>query len=274
MIIGVSLFVIGFNMFLSPAKIAPGGLTGISLILNHLFPSVSVGLLILIMNIPLFILGLKKLGGSFVRNTIFTTVFLSIMLDVFHFLPALTTDPLLAAIYGGVFLGAGMGITFLPNSSTGGTDIAIRVLRLKHPQLSMGQIMLLIDVVVISSAAIVFKNINNALYAIITMYVASLVIDTILYGLNYAKVAFIITDQANDVNESIMNKLVRGTTLIDCAGGYHATPRKIIMCAIKRNQITALKEAVYSADENAFVILSEAREVLGYGFQKHSKNTL
>ena len=273
MIAGALLFSLGFNLFLRPAGIAPGGLTGIALLINYLFPIVPIGSLTLLFNIPLFLLGMWKLGGTFVRNTIFTSILLSVLLDLLTSLPLLTIEPLLAAIYGGVFIGAGMGLAFLPNSSTGGVDIAIRVLRKKYPQLSIGQIMLLFDALVVLAAGLVYQNLNNALYAIITMYVASLVLDAILYGLNYAKAAFIITSHGNEVNAKIMEKLVRGTTLVPCTGGYSGCARSMILCAIKRGQIVALKEAVYAIDPNAFVILSEAHEVLGYGFQRHDKTS-
>lgn len=273
MIAGALLFALGFNLFLRPAGIAPGGLTGIALLINYLFPIVPIGSLTLLFNIPLFLLGMWKLGGTFVRNTIFTSILLSVLLDLLTSLPLLTIEPLLAAIYGGVFIGAGMGLAFLPNSSTGGVDIAIRVLRKKYPQLSIGQIMLLFDALVVLAAGLVYQNLNNALYAIITMYVASLVLDAILYGLNYAKAAFIITSHGNEVNAKIMEKLVRGTTLVPCTGGYSGCARSMILCAIKRGQIVALKEAVYAIDPNAFVILSEAHEVLGYGFQRHDKTS-
>ena len=140
MIAGALLFALGFNLFLRPAGIAPGGLTGIALLINYLFPIVPIGSLTLLFNIPLFLLGMWKLGGTFVRNTIFTSILLSVLLDLLTSLPLLTIEPLLAAIYGGVFIGAGMGLAFLPNSSTGGVDIAIRVLRKKYPQLSIGPV--------------------------------------------------------------------------------------------------------------------------------------
>lgn len=273
MVAGAFLFALGFDLFLRPAGIAPGGLTGIALLVNYLLPVVPVGLLTLLFNIPLFILGMRQLGGPFVRNTIFTSILLSVLLDVLTALPLLTIEPLLAAIYGGVLIGAGMGLAFLPNSSTGGVDIAIRVLRKKYPQLSLGQLMLLCDALVVLAAGLVYQNLNNALYAIITMYAASLVLDAILYGLNYAKAAFIITAKGEAVNKKIMEKLVRGTTLIPCTGGYSGCARSMILCAIKRGQIVALKEAVYAIDPGAFVILSEAHEVLGYGFQRHDQSS-
>lgn len=269
MIAGAFLFALGFNLFLRPAGIAPGGLTGTALLINYLLPALPIGALTLLFNIPLFLLGLRQLGGTFVRNTIFTSILLSLLLELLNTFPPLTIEPLLAAIYGGVFLGAAMGLAFLPNSSTGGIDIAIRVLRKKYPLLSIGQIMLLFDALIALAAGLVYQNLNNALYSIITMYAASLVLDAILYGPNYAKAAFIITTQEEAVNAKIMERLVRGTTVLPCSGGYSKRPRSMILCAIKRGQLAALKEAVFTIDPDAFVILSEAHEVLGHGFQRH-----
>lgn len=269
---GSLLFALGFNLFLTPSQITPGGITGLSLVVNHMFPMLTVGTISLILNIPLFFLGKRKLGGTFIINTVIATVFMSIMLDVLTFSRSVTSDPLLAAIYGGVLMGGGMGITFLCGGSTGGMDIVARVLRLKCPSVSIGKLLLIIDVIIVTAAAFVFKNINNALYAVITMYVASLVIDAILYGLNYAKVAFIITAYEAAICEKISSELVRGATLINCVGAHTGNTRRLIMCAIKRNQITALKSAVYDADPDAFMMLSEAHEVLGYGFKRHDKS--
>lgn len=269
MVLGATLFSLGFNLFLQPADIAPGGLSGVSLLINHFLPKIPIGVLTLLFNIPLFALGVKKLGGEFVRNTIFTTVLLSILLDAFAYLPPFTTEPVLAAIYGGLALGAGMGIAFLANSSTGGIDIAVRVIRNANPTLSIGQIMLIFDTAVALSAAIVFKNINSALYAIITMYVASIVLDALLYGQSHAKAAYIITQYADDISREISNSLFRGTTCIPCIGGFSRRKQSIVLCVVRRNQIVALKRVVHATDPDAFVIFLDAREVSGLGFNKN-----
>lgn len=267
MFLGAFIFALGFNIFLKPSGIASGGITGISLLINFLIPKLPVGILTLLLNLPLFWLGFAKLGGQFVRRTVAATVFLSILLDLpLNFLN-LTFEPLLSSIFGGVFIGGGMGFAFLANSSTGGMDIAIRVLKQKFPQFSIGQLMLIIDIIIVASAGFVFGNIANSLYAVITMYVASITLDTILYGLNYAKAAFIITSKPNDINNEIHKHMERGTTVIPCLGGYSKNEKTIILCAVKRSEISALKAAILENDPEAFVILTEAHEVHGLGFK-------
>ena len=270
---GCLLYAAAVNLFLKDAQIAPGGVTGITLVINYLFPPLSVGTLMLLINIPLFLLGLKKIGGSFLKYTIFATIMLSFFLDLTEALPAFTTDPLLSSLYGGVLSGVGLGIVFTRGGSTGGADIIAWVLRKYNQELSIGRIILIIDVVVISVAALVFRNINSALYAIITMYVSSIVMDTIIYGPDGAKVAYIVTDKHTEINEKIVDTLARGTSVLRCEGGYTGINRRMIMCAIKRNQITELKRLVRITDPTAFMIVTNAHEVLGFGFKEDISHT-
>ncbi|MBR5479901.1 MAG: YitT family protein [Clostridia bacterium] len=267
------IFSFGFNVFLRPAGIAPGGISGISLLINYLFPALPVGILTLIFNLPLFFLGFKKIGKEFVLKSAIASVFIAIFLDLYPFFPVIDAEPLVAAIFGGVIMGAGMGLAFLSGGSTGGVDILIRVLRNYHPQLSIGQLLLFLDAIVVIASGIVYKNINNSLYAMVTMYAASVSLDGILYGLNFAKCALIITNNWDVVNEKLLTTLERGTTLIPCIGGYGKKERRIILCAIRKSQLITLKELVYSADKEAFVIMCDANEVLGLGFNYHNKNT-
>lgn len=265
---GCLLYAAAVNLFLKDAQIAPGGVTGITLVINYLFPSLSIGTLLLLFNIPLFLLGLKKIGGLFLKYTIFATIVLSVFLDLTEALPVFTTDPLLASIYGGVLIGAGLGVVFLRGGSTGGADVIARVLRKYNQELSLGRIILVIDVIVISIATFVFRNINSALYAIITMYVASIVMDAIIYGPDVAKVAYIVTDKHTEINKKIVETLERGTSVLRCEGGYTGVERRIIMCAIKRNQIAEMKRLVQNTDPAAFMIVTNAHEVLGFGFKE------
>lgn len=267
------IFSFGFNVFLRPAGIAPGGISGASLLINYLIPPLPVGVLSLLFNIPLFWLGFKKIGGEFVIKSVFASVLISILFDLYPLFPKISADPLLSSIFGGIIMGMGMGIAFLSGGSTGGIDILIRVLRNKYPQLSIGQLLLLLDAIIVLSSGLVYKNISNALYAVITMYVTSVSLDAILYGLNYAKCAYVITDKAKEVNNKLLSSLTRGTTIIPCSGGYSGDDKHIILCAIKKGQLTAFKDAVFSADEKAFVIMCDANEVLGLGFNYHNKNT-
>jgi len=268
------IFSFGFNVFLRPAGIAPGGLTGLSLLLNHLFPFLPVGVLSFVFNLPLFWFGIKCIGSKFVLNSIFTSVLISVLLDLYPLFPTINSEPLLSAVFGGVIMGAGMGLAFLVGGSTGGIDIAIRIFRNKYPHLSMGQLLLIFDAIIVAATGLVYQNINNSLYAMVTMYVASITIDALLYGLNYAKCALIITDHALEINKVLSASLTRGTTLIPCAGGYRGDKKNILLCAIKRGQLTTLKNTVNSVDKNAFIIICEATEVLGLGFKTNNKNAI
>lgn len=268
------IFSFGFNVFLRPAGIAPGGLTGFSLLVNRIFPFLPVGVLTLILNLPLFWCGVKFIGGKFVLKSIFASVLISVFLDLHPLFPVISSEPLVAAIFGGVIIGAGMGLSFSAGGSTGGIDIAIRIFRQKFPHLSMGQLLLIFDAVIVIASGIVYRNINNALYAMVAMYAASITVDALLYGANYAKCALIITDFANEINEKLSLTLVRGTTLIPCVGGYRGEKKNMLLCAIKRGELTALKNTVGAIDKNAFIIICDAAEVLGLGFKLNNKNTI
>lgn len=272
LIFSTFIFSFGFNVFLRPAGIAPGGITGFSLIVNYLFPVLPVGVLTLVFNLPLFLLGRKYIGGRFVVNSVVASVILSVLLDLHPLFPKIHTEPLLAAIFGGVIMGFSMGLAFIADGSTGGVDILIRVLRKKYPRLSIGQLLLVLDGVIVALSGIVFGDISRALYAMITMYTASIALDAVLYGPNYSKCALIITNRPTEVNNSILSALTRGTTLVPCRGGYSGDEKQIIVCAIKKGQLTALKEAVLEVDCNAFIIMCDATEVLGLGFNSHGKN--
>ena len=267
------IFSFGFNVFLRPAAIAPGGLTGFAMLVNHIFPMLPVGILTLILNLPLFWFGIKFIGGNFVLKSVLSSVLISVFLDLHPLFPTINAEPLVAAIFGGVIIGCGMGLAFLAGGSTGGIDIAIRILRRKYPQLSIGQLLLVFDAAIVVASGIVYHNINNSLYAMVAMYAASITVDALLYGLNYAKCALIITDFADEINRKLYESLPRGTTLIPCVGGYRGERKNIILCAITRGQLSMLKDAVGTVDKNAFIIICEAAEVLGLGFKANNKNT-
>lgn len=270
---GALIFSFGFNVFLRPSGIAPGGISGSALLINYLFPLLPVGFLSLILNLPLFFLGFRKLGGTFILKSAISSILIAVLFDLYPLFPVIDCEPLVASIFGGVIMGAGMGLSFLSGGSTGGVDILIRVLRKKYPQFSIGQFLLFLDAIVVFFSGLVFQNINNALYAMVTMYAASVSLDAILYGLNYAKCAFIITDKADSLNAKLLSALTRGTTVIPCFGGYKGGKKHIVLCAVKKSQLITLKETVYSADPDAFVIMCDANEVLGLGFSFHNKNT-
>lgn len=267
-VIGSAMTAIAINMFLSPNRIAPGGVSGIGIIVYYLF-HFPVGISMLVMNIPLFIVGIRHMGGIFGIKTLFSTVLLSIIIDSTTFLPVVTRDPLLASIYGGIIMGAGLGLVFHSGATTGGTDLAAKIVHKFMPSITLGQILLAIDFGVIVFAAIVFKDYELALYAIITLFAASQVIDALLEGVNFAKVVFIVSNKSGCIAERIMKELDRGVTGLDGTGMYTGQDKTVLMCILRRAEIPILKSIVKEVDNNAFVILSDAREVLGEGFKSY-----
>jgi len=267
-IVGSVITAISINMFLVPNKIAPGGVSGIATVLYYLF-GFPVGTTMLVLNIPLFILGIRHLGGVFGVKTLFSTVVLSVVVDLTTFLPVLTREPLLASIYGGIIMGAGLGLVFRSGATTGGTDLAAKIIHKFIPFLTLGQLLLAVDFTVIVFAAVVFKDYDLALYAIVTLFVSSQVIDGLLEGVNFAKAVFIISNKSKFIAERIMKDLDRGVTGLDGTGMYTGQDKTVLMCVLRRPEIPVLKSIVREIDKNAFIILTDVREVLGEGFKTY-----
>lgn len=261
-----AVYGLGFNLFLSPYDIVPGGASGVAMIINRLLGNPSVGILILIINIPLFVLAYVKLGKRFVIGTVYGTVVLSIMVDIFAFVPGVDTEPLLAALYGGLSSGAGLGIVFYFGSTTGGVDVVAALVRKRRPNAKMGRIILIIDAGIAACAAIVFGSLSSAMYAIVVFYVSSIVSDAILYGSEDARIAYIISDKYEEIAQAVEQQLVRGVTFIHGTGAYTGREKNVILCAVKRRQIGRMKRLVKEIDSEAFFIICAATEVLGNGF--------
>jgi uncharacterized membrane-anchored protein YitT (DUF2179 family) len=262
------VYAIGFSFFLYPASLVSGGVTGISLIVNILsgFP---VGAAIIILNIPIFIAGFRKLGLKFMFDSLLATVFISVMIDLLEpYARPLTDDTLLAAIAGGAIDGIGMGIALGSGATTGGTDIIARLVRRWRQDFNIGQILLAMNVVIVGAYAVLFSDYERALYAAMSMVVSSYLIDVVMYGFNYGKLVYIISDSCDEIGREINVKLKRGATVLKGEGTYSGADKEILMVAIKRGQILELKNIVRGADANAFVIVTETKEVLGLGFDK------
>ncbi|MCL1817263.1 MAG: YitT family protein [Clostridiales bacterium] len=264
---GALLFAVGLSLFAEPFHIAPGGVSGIAIIINYL-SGLPVGLTIILINIPLFLVGFLKLGRPFVISSFYAMMLSSVLVDLLAQLKPFVEEPLLAALYGGLFIGAGMGLIFIHGASTGGSDIVVRLLRLRFVGLKLGRIMFLTDLAVIALAALVFGDLNRSLYAIITVYINSIVVDAIIYGLEFSKVAYVISPKSELIVQRIQDELERGVTLFFGAGAYTNKPFKIIMCALSQQQIVKFYSIVQEADPDAFVIVTNAHEVVGYGFKK------
>ena len=270
---GSFLFALAVSLFYVKSNIPTGGLTGIAMIL-HFFYDLPVGGIVLCCNFPILYMGLRTFGWRFILKTVCATILSSLFIDLFpsilpDFLHVLHTEPMLAAIYGGVLSGGGLGLVFFSGATTGGVDVLSRIINRKYPHISLGRVMLYADILVIGAYGLVLQNINMSLYGMVSMFVSARIIDAILYGPDNAKFALIISDQCVAIGKMIDNSLGRGVTYLDGEGGKARSPKKMLFTAIKQNQIGALKAIVSNIDTGAFVIVLTAQEVLGSGFKRH-----
>ncbi len=268
-VLGSIAFALAYDIFLEPNSIAPGGVSGLAMVIESVFPYLSIGALIVLLNAPLFLLGWKVEGRFFLIKSLIGTLLSSLFIDLLAGRWEYTDDPIMAALFGGVLLGAGLGVILVRGATTGGSDIAAKLLVLKFPSLSVGRLMLVVDTCVILLAAAVFGHINYALYALVSLYVSTVVIDGIVYGTDSAQVAYIITSKTDEIVSAIDTQLDRGATLLQGEGSYTHRPMQVILCAIHRRQIGDLKRICREIDPASFVIITETHEVLGDGFRRH-----
>ncbi len=262
-LIGSAIVALSFNLFLLPNNIASGGVSGISTITANLFHW-EPAFVQWAFNIPLFIAGVILLGKNFGIKTLVGTVFLPFVVFLSKDMEPWTTQPLLAALYGGIGIGLGIGIVFKGKASTGGTDLAAQIIT-KYTGMSLGKSVALIDGVIVITAAAVF-SIEQGLYALLALFVTSKTIDIVQVGFGSSKMALIITDKQEEVREGILTKIDRGVTKLTAHGGYTDFERPILMCVVDQAQFTKLKLLVQTIDPSAFVIVMDASEVHGRGF--------
>ena len=265
-LIGSALYAAGFQFFLYPNAIATGGITGVAMIINY-FSGFPVGVMTLIINVPLFIFSWKRFGLGFILASLAGTVLSSVMVDLFAMIPLeVTHEPLLGAIYGGIIKGLGLGIVYHTGATTGGVDIVAKFLRRRYQHINFSTFILGLDTAVIVAFAVLFRRYDSAMYAIICMFIASKVIDLVLYGAVNSKVCYIITDKSEEIKDGIVNALHRGVTFLHGEGAWSGQEKHVILCVIKQSQIVELKHLVGAVDDHAFVIVSDSREVFGNGF--------
>ena len=273
-IVGSAIFALGFSLFLEPNDMSAGGISGLALIFVELTGIGTVGILSILINLPLFILGGVKIGKRFFAGSLLGMMLSSVLIDLFAAIPFPVLEPLISVLYGGVICGAGLGIVFMSGTSTGGSDILVRLLKLKYRNVPIGQISLCFDALVVALTGLVFHDISKSLYTGITVFLCSQVIDAMVYRFDYSKVALIITSKHQQIADAIGRKLDRGATLLHGEGSYSHREMKIVLAAVKKQQIAELKELIMEIDPNAFVILQEAHQVLGDGFSRYSKDAL
>ncbi len=263
------LFSVALNMFFVPQEIVIGGATGISTVLNILF-NTPIGIVIILINVPLVLINWYIFGFKFVIKTIIGIATSSIITDMLFFLPPLTEDRLLAALFGGICMGAGLGLFFSKGYTTGGTDLISCLLKKRFPTFSNATFIFIVDMAVVLASSIVLKDFNDVFYSLIAILVASACIDVVISGINRAMLAIIITDKAEEVSSMILTELNRGTTLLTGKGGFTHKDKQVIMCVVKKSQIYDLKSSVNRISPESFMILSSAAEVRGVGFESEA----
>lgn len=270
--IGATFIAIGINLFLLPNKMTTGGASGIATVLYYVF-NLPMGLTTILINVPLFIFAILKLGKSFTIKTIISTTFLSIFLEIFKFntfARTINLDLIISCILGGITTGIGLSLTFKAGASSGGSDLLANIIYKMTKKESVSQILLIIEVVIISTVIFVFKDVNLGLYSIIAMFLSTKVIDIIFEGIYYTKVATIITDTKDGIINRILNELKRGATITEARGAHTNSNRYIITCVISRPQVSKIKQIVREEDDDAIMYFTSANEALGLGFKSLS----
>ena len=273
--LGAALYSLSFDWFYVPNQIGFGGLTALGMILNHLSPAIPIGAVVLVLNIPIFILGWKFLGGHTLVSSLFAMAATSVLVDL---IAAASTvpplDPRLAAVFGGVMLGVSLGMIFSRGATTGGTDLIARLLKLPFAWLPVGKLLMAVDLSMLLAVSIAFRSMESAMYGIISLYISTLVMDGVLYGMDQSKVAYIVTARPQEVAAEIDRQMDRGATFLHGEGSFSREEKLVLMCAFKQKQIVPLKALVHELDPEAFLIVCNAHEVLGQGFRRYQKNDI
>ena len=273
-VIGCAAFGLGFSFFLEPNDLNSGGISGLAMVIQHILGFGSVGTIVAIINLPLFALAGMKVGKKFFWGSLLGMVLLSTFIDLFAMLPKPETESLVGALYGGVICGFGGGLVFSSGFSTGGSDIVVRLVKKKWQYIPLGIITTCFDLCVAILTAIVFNNINQALYCGVAIFVTGRVVDAVVYSFDYSKVALIVTSKHEEVAQRLGKELHRGATFLNGEGSYSHKETKVVLTAVKRQQIADMKKIVVEIDPDAFIIVQEAHQVLGDGFTRYSKDAL
>lgn len=272
---GSVIFALAFDWLFAPNQVAMGGITGLAQVVNALVPALSVGILSILMNVPLFLLGWRLIGFHLLASSLFSMAVSSLAIDaiaaVHTFAPV---DPMLASLCGGALMGLGLGIVFSQGATTGGTDIVARLLKLKFPWLPMGKLMMIPDFVVLALAALAFGRVESALYGVVALFLSTRVMDTVLYGMNTSKVAYIISDNWRRIAAALLEEQDRGVTILRGQGAYTGADKQVLMIAFRQKEIVQIKRIVHGLDANAFFIACDAHEVLGEGFGEYQKEDI
>lgn len=262
-VLGCAVGGAAYPLFLTPNAIAPGGITGVGIILNHTL-GLPVGMTSLALNVPLFILGYRAIGGSFAFRSLIATVLFSLFIDILP-LPAVTEDLLLATLFGGVLLGAGLGLILRGNATTGGTDMIARMVHKKLPFITVGSFLFALDFVVVTAVGFVVGA-EQALYATINIFMSGKLVDIVMMGFTADKACFIISERWQQITQRVLKDMERGVTHLSARGAYTGQERPVTLCVVSRREVPLLKSIVRREDPDAFMFITEAHEAIGEGF--------
>lgn len=265
--VGCGIMAVGTSFFLLPNQLSSGGFAGIATIIYYLF-HFPLGITILVLNIPLFILAFIRVGKEVTIKGIIGTVMLSAFIDLFDMFDGLTTDSFLACIYGGICIGIGMAIVLKANASTGGTDLLSYIIRSYVPTFRTSNLIVIIDVIIVFLNVLVFKEIEIGLYSAIAIYLMGKLIDIVFEGVNFTKNMFIVSNHYKEIAQEVGDKLKRGSTAIYAKGTYTKEKRMMLWCVGSRNEVIRIKEIAIRIDPQAFIVISNAREAWGKGFKR------
>lgn len=272
--LGSAVFALGFSVFLEPNDINTGGISGLAQALAHILGVQNVGVLSVALNIPLFLVGGFRVGKRFFAGSLLGALASGFLIDVFSLISIGPQDTLVGGIYGGLFCGLGIGIVFAAGTSTGGSDILVRLLKLRYRNVPIGIISTAFDACVVILTGIVFRDVSRTLFSGIVVFITGRVMDVVVYRFDYSKVALIVSDHPEEIARDICEKLDRGATFLYGQGCYSRQEKKVVLTVVKKRQLAELKELVMELDENAFVIVQEAHQVLGDGFSRYSRDAL
>mgnify|MGYP005771631775 CR=1 FL=1 len=268
-LLGTAIFALGTYYFITPSNIAPGGVSGIAILVNYAFGA-PVGLVSALINLPLLVIGWRYLGREFILKTLLSVAAFTVVYDYILTplaLPVYEGERLMASLFGGVLMGVGLGIVFYYAGSTGGVDIITKLLHLKYPHIQLGRAMMLVDMVIVLASAVVFQSIESALYAIICIFVCSQFIDVVVYSTDKGKLVYIFSQQYEQITREILEKMDRGVTLLHGEGGFTGEQKRVLLCALRTNEYHKLKKIVRHIDPDAFLVVSDSTEIMGEGFK-------
>lgn len=265
-ILGISMVAFAVAVFYTPNKIVSGGVSGIVTIFYHTL-EIKQGVSFFAINAFFLLVSIYPLGRGFVLNTVWGATLLSVLVEFFSYIPPITNDVFLASVFGSALYSAGIGLVLINGASTGGTDILARLVQKIFPHIKIGTLLLVVDLCVIVSSLLIFKNINLSFYGMVALFISSFFINLLIKKLNISKLAFVVTTKGEEIAEYLVSKSPRGVTLLDSKGGYTMNNNSVLICALKEHEAIVFQERILKLDPNAFIIFSESSQVVGNGFR-------